>query len=201
MERLYGAGFTREGFIVDQAKLTGVPYGRRTSDYNGCGWIAVYNFLRVHGIDAPVPALTRRMARHSLLRARLGTSPLRVKRMLRRFGFPTRFRLCKRGEPAPLAGAESGVVLYRHATGWHFVAFRQTDEPGKWHFYNALPGNEAHRETMEAFLAKNAKRPYALLFVFDGRQTACAAREAGLTRPLAEGAAEGAPPAADGETV
>ena len=28
---------SKKGYIIDQAKLNTIPYGKYTSDYNGCG--------------------------------------------------------------------------------------------------------------------------------------------------------------------
>ena len=54
-------GFTRDGFIFDQSRLEGMPYGRFRSSWNGCGWIAAYNLLRSQGIDASCDEIRREM--------------------------------------------------------------------------------------------------------------------------------------------
>ncbi len=43
-------GFTSDGFIMDQAQFTDYPYGKFTSDWNGCGWIAVFNLMHARGM-------------------------------------------------------------------------------------------------------------------------------------------------------
>ena len=37
--------YSKDGYIIDQARVTDIRYGALTSDINGCGWIAEFNFL------------------------------------------------------------------------------------------------------------------------------------------------------------
>ena len=161
-------GRSMDGYIVDQARLTDMPYGRRMSSRNGCGWIAAYNFLRAHGVPVGEEQVSAALAKGSLFRGLLGTSPLRVRAYLRRMGFATSLRLVRRGGACDTGGADGGVALYRHGGGWHFVAFAGAPAAGKWRFFNAEPGSEAHVETMETFLLRHARFPLALLFLDRG---------------------------------
>jgi len=40
---------SKDGYIVDQDFTDDMPYGKYPSSFNGCGWIAVYNFLHAQG--------------------------------------------------------------------------------------------------------------------------------------------------------
>lgn len=55
--------YSKDGFIIDQARLTNIRYGVFTSDINGCGWIAAYNFLKRMGEDADEKALADGLVR------------------------------------------------------------------------------------------------------------------------------------------
>lgn len=147
------AAFAQSGHIVDQRRMTDVRYGLRMSNINGCGWIAVYNFLRCMGSRVLPDSVARALARHSLFRGLLGTSPFRIRRYLRRHGYALQsaFGISKAAERAAFAAA--GILLYRHSGGWHFVAFVRADGD-ELHFYNAIAGAPNHVETMRTFLSR-----------------------------------------------
>lgn len=145
------SAYSADGYLVDQSRITDVPYGCRTSNQNGCGWIALYNLLRNFGEPVPHEALTRALSRHALFGGLLGTSPLRIRRYLRRHGHPMDAALGLRRVIAASERASAGILMYRHRGGWHFVAFgRQAGELLR--FYNAVPGAEAYDRTMARFL-------------------------------------------------
>ena len=155
--------FSPEGYIVDQARVTDVRYGCRPSCTNGCGWIAVYNLLRCLGDPAPYEKIVAALARHSLFRGLLGTSPLRVRRYLRRRGYPVASVIGKRKVAAAAAGARGGILVYRHSGGWHFVAFERR-AAGRLRFYNAVAGACAYERTMEQFLTEQNLAKIVWLF-------------------------------------
>lgn len=173
MERMQNnRAYSESGHIVDQARLTDVRYGCKTSDVNGCGWIAAYNFLRCMGARVPQQTVLAEMARHALFRGLLGTSPFRVLRYLKRSGFPMRscFGVKRAAERAQAARA--GVLLYRHSGGWHFVAFERADG-GRLHFYNAIAGAPDHIERMDSFLRRQNLAKTVWLMYVAGRNAAC----------------------------
>ena len=45
--------YSRDGYLIDQGKLSGISYGHKTSRETGCGWIACYNFLRFMNTPEP----------------------------------------------------------------------------------------------------------------------------------------------------
>lgn len=92
MEKNERTPYSSDGYIVDQARLTNIRYGVLTSDANGCGWIAAYNFLRRRGEDVTEREIADELVRYTLLRGLLGTDLFRLKRMLRRHGYPTRLQ-------------------------------------------------------------------------------------------------------------
>lgn len=145
--------FAQSGQIVDQRRMAKVRYGLRTSDVNGCGWIAVYNFLRCMGSRVPPDGVAGALSKHSLFRGLLGTSPFRIRRYLRRHGYALRNAFGTKKAADRAADARAGILLYRHSGGWHFVAFVRADDT-QMHFYNAIAGAPNHLETMESFLKR-----------------------------------------------
>lgn len=84
------AAYSRDGYLIDQGKLSGISYGRKTSRETGCGWIACFNFLRFMNRPQPPQEVARRMERMLLWGGRIGSHPLAVWWYLHQKGF--RFR-------------------------------------------------------------------------------------------------------------
>ncbi len=179
MDQRQRTPYSKDGYIVDQARLKTVRYGVFTSDVNGCGWIAEFNFLKRMGEDVREQALADELIRYSLFRGLLGTDLLRLKRMLRRHGYrmPLKFRWNKKARLPE--GTNAGLFYYWHKDGPHFVTFYADDsispnaegEP-RYRFLNAFAGKEDHFDTMRAFLTKNNVIPFALILVWPGKQAA-----------------------------
>ena len=150
--------FSEDGYIINQHELSDIPYGRRTSKESGCGWIAAFNFLRAIGRDAHWPYIHMAFAGGGLGRGVFGTGPFRLYRFLKRQELPTLRCVVGRKQALRQAGdgLRAGVLLYRHRTGLHYVAFKQEGE-GVFRFFNAMPGNARHVESMEDFLRTHTK--------------------------------------------
>lgn len=157
-------GYSNDGFIIDQAKMTNIRYGCRTSDRNGCGWIAVFNFLHERGEDWTEEELSERLQKWSLFRGLLGTSPLRIHSFLRLLGYPIQ-TACGRDKVVEAANEmKRGILLYRHSNGWHFIhIYRMQD--GQLRFLNAIPNRAMHTDDMTSFLdAENLTKCIVLFY-------------------------------------
>ena len=42
---------SKDGYIINQGLTQHIHNGRYDSAYNGCGWIAAYNFLKINGVS------------------------------------------------------------------------------------------------------------------------------------------------------
>ncbi len=165
------AAYSPEGYIVDQARVTDVRYGCRLSSKNGCGWIAVFNLLRCLGDPVPHEQIIAALSRRSLFRGALGTSPLRVRRYLKRRGHATRVYAGKKRAILAAGTASSGILVYRHVLGWHYAAFLRAEGGAGLRFFNAgVPSGTA--VPMDAFLAERNLTPFVLLFVAKQAKTA-----------------------------
>lgn len=157
-------GYSDDGYIIDQAKMADIRYGCRTSDYNGCGWIAVFNFLHGCGEDWTEEELAGRFLKWSLFRGLLGTSPLRIRRFLRLLGYPVRTACGRIRAIAASERMKRGILLYRHTNGWHFICINRT-KGGQLRFLNALPNRSMYLDTMENFLnAQNLTKCIVLFY-------------------------------------
>lgn len=163
--------YSPDGYIVDQTRVTDVRYGCRLSSQNGCGWIAVFNLLRCLGDPVPHEEIVAALSKHALLRGMLGTSPLRVKRYLKQRGHATRLYAGKRRAILAAETANSGILVYRHARGWHYAAFLRAEDGGELRFFNAGV-HSGLAMPMEAFLVERNLAPFVLLFVAQQAESA-----------------------------
>ena len=150
--------FSDDGYVINQHKLEDVPYGLRTSRESGCGWIAAFNFLHAMGREVRWPYIHAALSGGGIGRGMLGTGPFRLYRFLKRQEFPALTYVIGRKKALRLAmdDLRAGVLLYRHATGLHYVAFADAGA-GQFRFFNAMPGSTRHIETMESFLNTHTK--------------------------------------------
>ena len=166
--------YSKDGYIIDQARVTDIRYGALTSDINGCGWIAEFNFLKRMGQSIGEKTLADELIRHTLFRGLAGTDIFRLRRHLKRHGYrmPIKFRWNKKARLPE--GTSAGIIWYCHKDGFHFVTFYaddaiQPEEGGaRFRFLNGLAGKEDHFDTMRGFLTKNNVIPFAVILVWHG---------------------------------
>jgi hypothetical protein len=175
MEQQKRSPYSPDGYIVDQAQVTNIRYGALTSDINGCGWIAAFNFLKTQGNTASDRALADELIRYSVFRGLAGTDLFRLKRMLKRHGYSTRlvFRTNKKARLPE--GTDAGVIYYVHRDGPHYVTFSriQPVEPAldgagetRFRFFNGIGGKSNHFDTMRGFLTTHNVLPFALILTW-----------------------------------
>ena len=175
MEQKQRSYYSPDGYIVDQAQVTDIRYGALSSDINGCGWIAAFNFLKSQGNAVDAKTLADELIRHSVFRGLAGTDLFRLKRMLRRHGYPTRL-VFRRNKQARLPeGTDAGVIYYVHKDGPHYVTFTRIqpvepalDEVGeaRFRFLNGIGGASNHYDTMRGFLTAHNVLPFALILIW-----------------------------------
>lgn len=162
MEQIFLDGaLSKDGFITDQSKCQNIPYGLRTSDANGCGWIAAYNFCRATGYAVSVREATRGLLRFSLLRALAGTRCLLVYGYLRSLGYRLKLSCGEKDVIRAAETAQAGILFYRHSDGWHFVCLLPAGQ-GRLRFLNGWTGPRDPVKTMEAFIRENVKSKFLL---------------------------------------
>ena len=75
--------------VIDQSRLGNYQYGRYTSDFNGCGWMAVYNMLHSMGFSVS-PDDARKLCMTALpVGGLIGTQTKNVVRALDKLGVRT----------------------------------------------------------------------------------------------------------------
>lgn len=167
--------YANDGYIIDQARLTNIRYGALTSDINGCGWIAAFNFLKRMGQQVEEKAIADELIRHTLFRGFAGTDLFRLRRFFKRHGYrmPIRWNWNKKARLPEATSA--GVIWYCHKDGFHFVTFYaddalapKADGEVRFRFLNGHAGKESHIDSMRGFLTQNNVIPFALIMVWPG---------------------------------
>lgn len=142
-------GFTPDGYILDQDCFEHCIYRGMTSNINGCGWIAAYNFLHAQGLGPEYRTVHRDMNAYFPL-AIPGPTPVRIlRRYLRRWGrYP--LALGRKRSLAVSSRSRTGILRYWGGKEPHFVAFVRA-EGDRFRFFNVCDGGEELTLSMADF--------------------------------------------------
>ena len=135
-------------------------YGFRTSAATGCGWIAVYNALRLMGYRAEPEALIRHFERMvPLIHGNCGTSILGPAICMKQMGFRVKVTADRREFDELAKDADVSILFYRWTKPWkygaHFVTLEYRD--GGFVGYNTYSnsvGPDNYGDSLERFLKK-----------------------------------------------
>ena len=135
-------------------------YGFRSSAATGCGWIAVYNVLRLMGYRAEPEKLIRYFEKQfPLIHGNFGTSIWGPALYFRKWGFPVKMT-ARRSRFDELAREWEVCILFYHwrrglRFGAHFVALRHTPEGFVgYNTYRTSSGADHYGPSLDAFLRK-----------------------------------------------
>ncbi len=135
-------------------------YGFRSSADTGCGWIAVYNALRLMGYRTDIEALIRYCEwQLPLIHGNAGTSFWGPALCFRKWGFPVEVCFSSRRFDAVLEEHDVGILFYhwrkKHRLGAHFVALhRQNGHILGYNTFRNSTGPDRLGDSLEAFLKK-----------------------------------------------
>jgi hypothetical protein len=151
-----GAGFSEDGYIVDQNCFAAYRYRGMRSDINGCGWIAAYD-LR-HALGQPVGFEEVRRDMDAMFPIKIpGPTPVRVLRRYLDRHVRVRFSVGKAAVLEAAGRSRAGILRYREGAEPHFVAYTvQAD--GLCRFFNVADGLEDFTATMKDFLGGHCRR-------------------------------------------
>lgn len=150
-----------DGYIIDQRQTAGIPFGAVSSDKNGCGWIAAYNFLKALDHTPDPEVLLRDLERTLLLGGRLGLNLFALIWELKKQQLPLEFALRPFHAQCLSETCKAGIILYYTGRRNHFAAFRREDH-GTLRFFGAIPGLARHETTMSEFYWNHVKFPLAV---------------------------------------
>ena len=156
--------FSRDGYIIRQQDTGSVPFGRLTSDVNGCGWIAAYNLLRASLCPVTWQEVRRDLTHLLPFRGELGVNAFVLQGYLRGKGCRLRSAVTLSGAEALVKDCRAGILLYSTGHSRHYVSFVR-EEDGRLRFFNTAPGKEEVIERFPAFYRRYVRFPVFWLFV------------------------------------
>lgn len=151
-------------------------YGFRSSAVTGCGWIAVYNALRLLGYSPKPEELIKSFERQlPLIHGNIGTTILAPAFWMKRHGFQVEY--LSRLDQFDIAAKRSDVcILFYHwrdkwKLGAHFVALRDTPEGFVgYNTYRNSKGPDRYGESLSVFLKKRKYFGAVLIGICDRQQ-------------------------------
>jgi hypothetical protein len=150
------SGFSGDGYIIDQSKMGRFPYGKFASDYNGCGWIAVYNLMHALGFAVTAEQIHKLCLQALPYKGFFGTPVKTVCQVLDLFAIRTEtIRGRKQILSAPNRYAY-GILRFFDGKYDHYVAFADAGS-GMYRFFNSDPSREVDVLTMERFVRQRCR--------------------------------------------
>jgi hypothetical protein len=144
------AGFSEDGYIIDQDCFHEYRYRTMRADINSCGWIAAYNIRHFLGQDAGWDDVRREMEEMHVLNIP-GPTHMRVMRQyLNKYVPGVRIVYGKEQALEAAKASTAGIFRYREENIPHFISFvRQNDR--QFRFFNITEDKEDITMPMEQF--------------------------------------------------
>ncbi len=158
-EKALSAGFSAEGYIIDQDCFASVRYRGMRASVNGCGWMAAYNLRRFLGQDAIWDAVRREMEALHPVRRFPGPTTLRALRLyLGKYLPEVRETAGREAALQAACASRAGIFRYREGREPHYVSFLRLPD-GRFRFLNLADGLEDCVLSMEEFAAGHLRGP------------------------------------------
>lgn len=156
---MYETAFSKDGYIINQGVLTDLPFGKYPSSENGCGWIAVYNYLKLQKKPADMDKIRTQLAHTLFLGGKAGMSVILLYLYLCIFsGCKVKLHIHLPSTAAKLY-IPSGILMYHTGKSFHFIAIKHKAK-GQYRFLNAIYGKEQDIRTIRAFLKEHCNFPF-----------------------------------------
>ena len=144
------AGFSEDGYIIDQDCFHEYRYRTMRADINSCGWIAAYNIRHFLGQDAAWDDVRREMEGMHVLNVP-GPTHMRVMRQYLKKYISGVKEVFGREEALKAAGeSAAGIFRYREENIPHFISYIHQDD-GQFRFFNITEDREDIIMPMEQF--------------------------------------------------
>ncbi len=151
-------------------------YGLRTSAATGCGWISVYNALKIMGYKASPERLIKYFEKQlPLLNGNTGTFILGPAMFFRKHGFNVTIT-ARRKDFDEIAKQSDACIVYfwwknKHKIGAHFVAFHHTPQGFVgYNTYRQSKGPDNYGHSIDRFLTEKGYRFAVLAGIKDKRK-------------------------------
>ena len=144
------AGFSREGYIIDQDCFSDVVYRTIPASLNGCGWIAAYNLRRFLGHAITYDEVRREMDEMHFLRVPGPTLMCVMRKYLKKYVPEIRETVGREEALAAARESRAGIFRYREGREPHFVSYI-CQGANSFRFFNMADGLEDCVMSMDRF--------------------------------------------------
>lgn len=158
--------FSRDGYIINQNYTFEYPYGVFYSNKNGCGWIAIYNLLKLMGNEVDYKFIHESMNEILPYYGITGTPTKTMKDILNKYNIKFREVRHKRYILEESKTFKYAIFRYIEQGIPHYVTVVKVDD-NKFRFFNAQLGNEEHVCSMEEFYKRHVKVPIIKALIVD----------------------------------
>ena len=148
--------FDREGFLINQGQMKGLPFGWFSTRDKGCGWIAAYNILKLNKLEQTMEETARGLSRLDPSGELFGENYFKLFFYLRRRNLPVKAAFGRRAVRKAMTHSRNGILLYSQKRGSHYCSYRIRHD-GSIYVFNAVYGKKSHRITIDEFLSTYAK--------------------------------------------
>ncbi len=155
MEQTF-SNFNSSGFITHQNNAKDFKFGLANSDFNGCGWVAVYNACKVLGIDITISEIIKELDLFALnAYGLLGGNPFYVKRFFEKKGYEAKIHLNKNNFNTAASSSQVSVIGYvwhNILDGGHYQTLvKHSSQANAFQFYNS-----SYTKTMEQYITEKS---------------------------------------------
>lgn len=159
---MYETAFSKDGYIINQGVFTDLMFGKYPSSQNGCGWIAVYNYLKLQKKPADLEKIRKQLAHTLFLGGKAGMSVILLYLYLRIFcGCKAKLRFHLQSTASKLC-ISSGILMYHTGKSFHFIAINRENK-GQYRFLNGVYGKEQDIRSMRAFFKEHCNFPFVVV--------------------------------------
>lgn len=142
---------SEDGYIVDQDYTRDLQYGKYASSFNGCGWIAAYNFVHAMGEPDRPEDVHRAMLSILPFFGTMGTPMQTMALFFKKRGIKVRRFYGGKNVLYCAADAPRGIIRYEEGREPHYTAFVKTGED-RFRFLNCADRQEDFEAGMEEFI-------------------------------------------------
>ena len=150
---------TDKGFLTNDSRhVKNISYGLFKSDYNGCGWIAVYNVLRFLEYNPNAYTVSKEMEKHTVLLGLFGTDLNGIVEYLQEQGLTANTTKTEYEKYADKS--EVCILYYSVGLRTHYVMISKIDGVG----YRYINGN-APAQPIADFLEYKKATDSTLIYI------------------------------------
>lgn len=159
--------FDNEGYIIDQGLMKDIPFGFFNTKDKGCGWIAIFNLLKMAGYEQTMAETRDDLERMSAFGEWMGQPVYSMYLYLKSLHIPVKWAAGRDKKiTEKMKKSRFGILAYTHNKGAHYTSYRSLGD-GRVHFYNAIYGRSFHKEAPERFLAKHSLLKASILLYIE----------------------------------